>query len=222
MKTIAIIHSPFKEKFSIPRQPGLTSIESQIQLVSPFNRQEALVGLEAFSHIWVLFCFHQNPMTDEHSLMVRPPRLGGNQKQGVFATRSPFRPNNIGLSLVELKKIDFENATLTIIGGDFLDQTPVVDIKPYIKERECLNNAQSSWTDSIIDSKLKVKFDCDLPNEFSKKIQDDIIEILSLDPRPRFHEDGKKSYGSKLFDFDIHWKVEQDTVIVFKINNLLI
>lgn len=211
MKAIAVIHSPYKEKFSIPRQPGLTSIESTIELLSPFNRQEALMGLENFSHLWVIFEFHETPPTDETSLSVRPPRLGGNSKQGVFATRSPFRPNNIGLSLVEIKKI--EGTIITVSGGDFLDGTPVLDLKPYLKNIESLPHAQSGWTEEIESTKLEVIFDC----ECESVLKENIKEILSLDPRPRFHEDGYKTYGSKIFNVDVHWRVENNCVRVFDI-----
>lgn len=211
MKAIAVIHSPYKEKFSIPRQPGLTSIESTIQLLSPFNRQEALMGLENFSHLWVIFEFHETSPTDETSLSVRPPRLGGNSKQGVFATRSPFRPNNIGLSLVEIKKI--EGTIITVSGGDFLDGTPILDLKPYLKNIESLPHAKSGWTEEIESTKLEVIFDC----ECESVLKENIKEILSLDPRPRFHEDGYKTYGSKIFNVDVHWRVENNCVRVFDI-----
>jgi tRNA-Thr(GGU) m(6)t(6)A37 methyltransferase TsaA len=149
MTPIAIIHSLFKEKFSIPRQPGLVSFESKIELLTPYNRSESLVGLENFSHVWIFFQFHANKnITPENlSLSVRPPRLGGNKKLGVFATRSPFRPNSIGLSLVKLERI--EGTNLIVSGGDFLDQTPVIDIKPYLKEIESIPEATSGWTAGI-------------------------------------------------------------------------
>lgn len=213
-KHIGIIHSPYKEKFSIPRQPGLTSIKSTIELLPPFNRAEALVGLENFSHLWVIFEFHETPATDEQSLTVRPPRLGGNIKQGVFATRSPFRPNNIGLSLVKIESIS--NCKITISGGDFLDCTPILDLKPYLKEIESITNARSAWTDELETEKLEVLFECACPEELKKNL----TEILCLDPRPRFHEDGYKNYGSRLFEYDVHWRVENNKVIVFEITLL--
>lgn len=211
MKKIARIHSPYKEKFSIPRQPGLTSIESTIELLPPFNRTEALMGLEAFSHLWVIFEFHEVKPTDESSLTVRPPRLGGNIKQGVFATRSPFRPNNVGLSLVKIERI--EGTKIVVSGGDFLDQTPVYDLKPYLKEIESKPEAVSGWTDEMEVKRLSVVFKCECDFE----LKDKIVDILSLDPRPRFHEDGYKAYGSRLFDVDVHWEVLDNTVFVTKI-----
>lgn len=212
MNKIALIHSPFKEKFSIPRQPGLVKLESTIELLPPYNRVEALMGLENFSHLWVIFEFHETKPTDENSLAVRPPRLGGNTKQGVFATRSPFRPNNIGLSLVRIKKI--EGTTITIEGGDFLNQTPVYDLKPYLKEIESIPEAQSGWTDEMATQKMKVVFKCECSDELKSNIE----EVLSLDPRPRFHEDGYKTYGSRLFDVDVHWEVLDGVVYVLSIN----
>jgi len=212
MKIIAKIYSPFKEKFSIPRQPGLVSIESTIKLIAPFDRKEALSGLENYSHLWVIFAFHENAESD--SLMVRPPRLGGNTKQGVFATRSPFRPNNIGLSLVKIKSI--EGTTITVIGGDFLDQTPVYDLKPYIKEIECVPDAISGFTDTTEAMKLNVVFDCEVNENLKTKLE----EILSLDPRPRFHDDGYKKYGSKFEDVDVHWEVRDNVIHVTDIIKL--
>lgn len=209
MKKIGLIHSPYKEKFSIPRQPGLTNIESTIELIAPYNRTEALMGLENFSHLWVIFLFHEVESTD--SLTVRPPRLGGNTKQGIFATRSPFRPNNIGLSLVKIEKI--EGAKITISGGDFLDQTPVYDLKPYLKEIESVPSSKSGWTDEMENKRLEVVFDCECESSMKR----DLTDILSLDPRPRFHEDGYKEYGSRLFNVDVHWKVQDGILRVFNI-----
>ncbi len=213
MTPIAIIHSLFKEKFSIPRQPGLVSFESKIELLTPYNRPESLVGLENFSHVWIFFQFHANKnITPENlSLSVRPPRLGGNKKLGVFATRSPFRPNSIGLSLVKLERI--EGTSLIVSGGDFLDQTPVIDIKPYLKEIESIPEATSGWTAGIENKKLHVHFRC----ECQENLKQEITQVLSLDPRPRFHEDGHKQYGSRLGEFDIHWIVEDNVVYVLEI-----
>ncbi len=211
MNKIGVIHSPYKEKFSIPRQPGLANLKSTIELLPPYNRAESLMGLEVFSHLWVVFEFHETKPTDEKSLTVRPPRLGGNTKQGVFATRSPFRPNNIGLSLVEIIKID--GTKIIVSGGDFLDGTPVLDLKPYLKEIESVPEARSGWTDGMENQRLEVIFKCDCPDD----LKDNIKEVLSLDPRPRFHEDGYKTYGSRLFDVDVHWEVKDNTVHVLKI-----
>lgn len=212
MRPIAFVRSEFKEKFSIPRQPGLTKLHSVIEFIAPYNRAEAFTGLEGFSHVWVIFQFHQTEEKD--SLTVRPPRLGGNKRLGVFATRSPQHPNGIGLSVVKLLRI--ENGTLLIEGGDFLDGTPVFDIKPYIKEIECIPDAKSGWTADVSSENLEVVFDCECDEELKEKIR----QVLSLDPRPRFHEDGYKQYGSRLGDVDVHWVVENNTVKVKAIQTI--
>lgn len=211
MKPVAIVHSIFKEKFSIPRQPGLVSFDSRIELIAPYNRTESLVGLEEFSHLWIIFDFHGIKEPDSSNLSVRPPRLGGNKKLGVFATRSPHRPNKIGLSLVKLIRI--EGTSLIVSGGDFLDQTPVYDIKPYLKEIESIPEAQSGWTSEVENKKLEVVFDCDC----ELHLKEQIIQVLALDPRPRFHDDGYKRYSSKLGEVDIHWEVINGVVHVLEI-----
>ena len=209
MKPIAYIHSEFKEKFSIPRQPGLTLLESVIEFIPPYNRPEAFTGLDQFSHVWILFEFHQ--VNDSESLTVRPPRLGGNKRLGVFATRSPKRPNRLGLSVVKLVKI--ENGKIIVSGGDFLDGTPVFDIKPYLPEIESIPEAKGGWASEVSSEKLTVVFDC----ECNSALKEKIVQVLSLDPRPRFHEDGYKQYGSKLGEVDVHWSVENNIVRVKEI-----
>ena len=214
MKTIGVIESPFKEKFSIPRQGGLVDIPMKIKILPPYNREEAFIGLNQFSHLWILFLF-SDVNENEEKLVVRPPRLGGNVKQGVFATRSPYRPNRIGMSVVKILSVSKDE--ISICGGDFLDQTPVIDIKPYIKEVDAVIEARSSWTDEIVDKKLRVEFinDCD---HCLKLIERETIEkILALDPRPRFHQDEKKDYAVKLYDYDIHFKINDDLVTIFSI-----
>ena len=211
IEQIAIAHSLFKEKFSIPRQPGLVCFESRIEILPPYNQSHALVGLEDFSHLWVIFDFHGIKKSDQISLSVRPPRLGGNKKRGVFATRSPNRPNNIGLSLVKLLRI--EGTNLIISGGDFLDQTPVYDIKPYLKEIESVPLAHSGWTDQLVSTKLEVIFICECDGALKKNI----VEVLSLDPRPRYHLDEYKRYGSRLGDVDVHWEVRAGVARVLEI-----
>ncbi len=215
IEPIGIVHSPFKEKFSIPRQPGLTNIESTIELLSPFNRMEALQGLKEFSHLWIIFDFHQIESSENLSLTVRPPRLGGNKRLGVFATRSPNRPNQLGLSLVKL--VEIKGTQLIISGGDFLDHTPVYDIKPYLKEIESIPEAVSGWTQYLVSERLKVDFHCECEELLKLKI----TEVLSLDPRPTYHEDGYKQYGSRFEQFDIQWVVENNIIIVKEIRLII-
>ncbi len=214
MNIIGLIESPYKEKFSIPRQSGLIDIPMRIKIIPPYNREEAFVGLNQFSHLWILFHFNEISEAEE-KLSVRPPRLGGNIKQGVFATRSPYRPNRIGMSVVKLLSVSKDEVVFS--GGDFLDQTPVIDIKPYIKEVDAIFDARSSWTDEIEDKIFKVQFilDCDL--NLSVIERESIEKILAHDPRPRFHQDEKKDYAVKLFNYDIHFKINDDLVTIFSI-----
>lgn len=211
---IGIIHSPYKEKFSIPRQPSLVNLPMKIELLSPYNAEMAFRGIEEFSHLWIIFNFHQISK-DEEKLTVRPPRLGGNVEKGVFATRSPFRPNRLGLSVVKFIKL--EKNFLHITGGDFLDQTPVFDIKPYIKEIESISESHCSFTDNLIDQKLEVTFEVnhDFLTDEEKKY---VSEILALDPRPRFHlDEHKEYYGVKLFNYDFHFSVKNNSLKVIRI-----
>lgn len=216
MISIGIIHSPFKEKFTIPRQPGLVEVPCTLELFPPYGSEQALLGLEGFSHLWVIFLFHKINLTQKSfKATVRPPRLGGNIKQGVFATRSPFRPNNIGLSLVKITSI--HKNKINILGGDFLDQTPILDIKPYVKEIECVTDAKSSWTDNIQPKNMNVIFEEEEINKIYKTELEYITQILSLDPRPSYHQDDKKNYAAKIFNYDVHWKISGNTCTVFKL-----
>lgn len=214
MKTIGIIHSPFKEKFSIPRQANLIDIPMKIELLAPFNREESLSGLSEFSHLWVLFSFHKIDSSEEQ-LSVRPPRLGGNKQMGVFATRSPFRPNRIGMSVVKIIKVNKHE--ILISGGDFLDQTPVLDLKPYIKEVDSIIDSKSSWTETTEEKQLEIFFENHLDQLITSEEKDIVIKILSLDPRPRYHKDEYKTYGSKIFSYDFHWKVKNNQLHITNI-----
>lgn len=219
MKSIGVIHSAFKEKFTIPRQPGLITVPATLELNYPYGSDDALLGLEQFSHLWVIFLFHKIENTSNNfKATVRPPRLGGNATKGVFATRSPYRPNNIGLSLVKIDSI--VKNKIHIIGGDFLDQTPVLDIKPYIKEIESVPTANSSWLDTKENKKLDILITDEVKEQLTETEKKYLEEILSLDPRPAFHQEDKKTYAAKLFDFDVHWKIQNQTCIVFKLIRL--
>jgi tRNA-Thr(GGU) m(6)t(6)A37 methyltransferase TsaA len=223
LRPIGIIHSPFKEKFAVPRQPGLAnSVEAELELLPPFNQQETLRGLEDFSHIWLIFLFHQNIKRNWHTT-VRPPRLGGNKKVGVFASRSPFRPNPVGLSAVELIEIIYQKPQLVLRlrGTDLVDGTPVLDIKPYLPYTDSLPTASGSFateeptpiavkfsTDAEID--LKALHDC------YPRLRQAVIEILAQDPRPAYR--GKKtdssSYGVRIYDLNLKWEMEGETALV--------
>lgn len=222
-KTIGTIHSCYKEKFGIPRQPGLVSSTATIEMDMDYSQDEAFRELETFSHIWIFFVFHAVENKDWKPT-VRPPRLGGNQRVGVFASRSMFRPNPIGLSVVELKSIErVENKiVLTVMGGDFLDETPVIDIKPYIPYVDSIGTANSGYAAEKPDTKFDVVFTEDVQVELNKaqekypRISHIVTEILKLDPRPAYHEKKqiKKEFAIKLYDYDLKWYVDEKTITV--------
>lgn len=220
---IGTIHSCYKEKFGIPRQPGLVSNTATIEMTTEYSKDEAFRELETFSHVWIVFVFHA--VEDKGwKPTVRPPRLGGNQRVGVFATRSMFRPNPIGLSVVELKNVERvgDKIVLTIIGGDFLEATPVIDIKPYIPYVDSIDATKSGYATE----KPDVKFDVVFLDEVKEKIKEAekkyprlgiiITEILQLDPRPAYHDKKqiKKEFAIKLYDYDLKWHVDGKSIIV--------
>lgn len=221
--SIGTIHSCYKEKFGIPRQPALVASPATIEINTEYSKDEAFRELESFSHIWVIFVFHGI----EHSnwkATVRPPRLGGNNRVGVFASRSMFRPNPIGLSVVELKNIERKNnkIILNIIGGDFLDLTPVLDIKPYISYADSIATAKAGYAVTKPEIKLNVILSAEVKDEINRvknkhpKLESIIIEILQLDPRPAYQEkkQGKNTFAIKLYEYDVKWHIENDVVVV--------
>lgn len=214
LEAIGTVRSSFKEKFGIPRQSRLAkSARAEIRL--PLAKfRDAIDGLEDFSHLWILFVFHHSTTA---KVRVRPPRLGGAKKLGVFATRSPHRPNPIGMSVVELDRIErtSKEVIIHVRGADLLDGTPVLDIKPYVPYADSIPRARAAWAE-LPGKKLKVRFapeaarQCRAADpEGSRKLRRLITEVLSLDPRPAFQrkkgEDA--SYAFRLEEFDVHWAV---------------
>lgn len=209
-----MIHSPFKEKFGIPRQTGLIkSCSAELELYSPYNHPDAVRGLEQFSDIWLIFGFHQNSCNWRP--LVRPPRLGGNKKVGVFASRSPFRPNGLGLSRVELREIITADhkIKLRISCPDIVDGTPVYDIKPYIHYADANETANCGFAPDAPKSRLSVEFSTNATSSLNKlkssvygELKQFIIEILSQDPRPAYKDNAEhKRYGFKIYDLDVVW-----------------
>lgn len=214
---IGVIHSPYKEKFAVPRQPGLVkSCSGELHLLPPYNQADAVRGLENFSHLWVLFVFHQT-MAGGWRPTVRPPRLGGNARMGVFATRSTFRPNPIGMSLVELYGVHChkDQVILELGGLDLVDGTPVVDIKPYLPFAESLPEAQASYAQDAPQAGVNVTFSADITQQLitlEKRyphLRQFITEVLAQDPRPAYRkkEEAGKTYAVWLLDFNIRWRV---------------
>ena len=229
-KPIGFIRSPFKEKFGIPRQPGLApNARATLELVHPYNREESVRGLDEFTHIWVSFLFHG--VDEEHFRpMVRPPRLGGNRRLGVFATRSTHRPNRIGLSAVKLDRVDTSDGVKLFLSGvDLLNETPVLDIKPYLPWSDSLPAAQAGFAHEAPSPKLGVQFNAStlkyldtLDEHRRKKLMALIDEVVGLDPRPAYIQDGdsQRSFGCKLKRYNIVWTVQGGNATIEKIEQL--
>ena len=217
LTAIGIVHSPFKEKFGTPRQPGLVSeANCTIELLSPYDTQDALEGIEEFSHLWISFIFHKNK-DKKWSPKVRPPRLGGNKSIGVFASRSPYRPNPVGLSVVEFVGTREENNKLLIDikGADLVEGTPVLDIKPYIAYSDSIQQAKAGYAEQAPEAKLEVVFSEQAQQQLQHareqypQLECFIRQVIELDPRPAYvgNSEPGKQYGVKLLEFDVQWQV---------------
>lgn len=209
---IAYIHTEFSEKFGIPRQSGLaSSLRGKIVFEKEYRNPEALRGLEGFTHIWLIWEFSANRGIRQWQPTVRPPRLGGNQHMGVFATRSPFRPNPLGLSCVEIESVDLDGPDGPVIivkGADLMDGTPVYDIKPYVKYADLRPEAVCGYVDSLAERKLKVL----IPDSLAAIVPEveSLVEVLSLDPRPSYHNDPDREYGMTFSGYNVRFKVVDD------------
>lgn len=220
---IAHIRTDFPEKFGIPRQSGLaSSLRGKIVFEPTYRDPEALRGLEGFSHLWLIWEFSANGRSGRWQPTVRPPRLGGNRHMGVFATRSPFRPNPLGLSCVELEGVENdtpEGPVIYVRGADLMDGTPLYDIKPYIRYADSRPDALCGYVDSLQDRKLKVV----LPEQMAAvlpqpQMKDALVEVLSLDPRPSYHDDPQREYGISFGGFNIRFRVNEDVLEVVSVS----
>ena len=217
MKIIAHIHTDFPDKFGIPRQSGLVeSLHGTIIFEPEYRNPEILRRLEEFSHIWLLWKFSKSKK--EHwSATVKPPRLGGKKRVGVFATRSPFRPNDIGLSCVKLEKIELDEKVGPIIlvsGVDLLDMTPIYDIKPYIPFTDCKPEASEGYTRETKMHELEVIFPQNLLERYPPEKREAVIGILAQDPRPTYVQDPNRIYGVAFAGFDIKFQVDKNRLTV--------
>ena len=223
MRPIARIHSDFSTKFGVPRQSGLVdALESTIVFEPEFQNEDALRGLEGFSHIWLVWVFDQAVRKD-WSPTVRPPRLGGNTRMGVFATRSPCRPNPIALSCVKLAGMERtadRGTVLRVLGADLMDGTPIVDIKPYLPFADSIPNASGGFTDKLTFEFLHVQ----IPEEELQKIPEEkraILEkILAEDPRPAYVNDSERLFGFSFAGFEIQFTVNEKNLFVQKIHKI--
>ena len=223
IQIIARMHSDFATKFGIPRQSGLVEeLRSTIIFEPEFRNADALRGIEDFSHLWIIWQFSE-AVRQGWSPTVRPPRLGGNARMGVFATRSPFRPNNLGLSCVKLLGVEHttEFGTVLHVGGaDLMDGTPIFDVKPYIPYADCQQDATGGFTDSAGDFILNVDFPASLLEILPEDKRKAAIEVLSHDPRPSYQRKPERIYGLTFAGFDLRFQVKEDTLTVVEVNKV--
>lgn len=227
MQTIGKIYTDFPEKFGIPRQSGLVDgLESRIVFDPPYNQKEAFNGLNDFEYIWILFKFHK---VSQHNFKatVKPPKLGGNTPVGVFATRSPFRPNGIGLSSVKLSRIEYtvnEGTVLYVTGADLVDGTPIIDIKPYLPYTDCHEGAKAGFSDALRDYKLNIIYSKEITDEMLNLIPEhkkpSLEKLLSEDPRPGYLTDSNETFGLSFSGLNIRFHVIDKTLTVTEITKL--
>lgn len=220
-RSVAVARTPFREKFGIPRQSGVVEeARARIELVSPYDRSEAFKEIEGFSHVWLLWVPHKSG-GDMKSMTVRPPRLGGNKKVGVFASRSPFRPNPIALSVVRLVGVEAESKppALVVEGADLLDGTPIIDIKPYLPYADAIPDAEGGFAQFAPRRVFAVRFSDQAENDLRERhdggeLRVLITRLLELDPRPAYKEETDAAYAFRIQDLDVRWRVMGDVVEV--------
>ena len=216
---IAHIRTDFPTKFGIPRQSGLVpALRAKIVFEPEYRNPDALRGIEGFSHLWLIWQFSE-AVREDWSPTVRPPRLGGNERMGVFATRSPFRPNRIGLTVVRLIRMEEENGRITLVvsGADLMDGTPIVDIKPYLPYVDSVPDAVGGFTEQTERHRLTVDFPEKLKKYVPKQNLPAVMGLLAQDPRPAYQHDGKRVYGVPYGEVDIRFVVEGDTLTVVEV-----
>lgn len=217
IEPIAYFHSPFHSKFGIPKQSGLVEeLEGSIVFCPEYRNADALRGLDEFDYLWLIWGFSANKHADT-SLVVRPPLLGGNEKMGVFATRSPFRPNALGLSSVRISRIETDTTrgpVITVVGADLMDGTPIYDIKPYIPYADSHPEAKGGFTDTHAICRLTVVIPDCFHHLFSQSQLQALYKVLELDPRPHYHKSGQKEYGMPYMDYDVHFTVNDGVLTV--------
>lgn len=221
MKIIGHIKTDFKEKFGIPRQSGLVKeSKGRIFFEKEYNVPEAFRGLEAFSHIWVLWQFSE-AVRENWSPTVRPPLLGGNKRMGVFATRSPFRPNSVGLSALKLDSVEFsekEGVILHVSGADLLDGTPIYDIKPYLPYADSIPDAVGGFTENLEERCLEIEFPEALLEKVKEEKRKALIAVLAADPRPSYQNDPERVYGMRFADYEVRFKVDGKNLTVMSVD----
>ena len=212
IEPVAIFHAPIEGKFGVPRQAGLApSLQGEVRFLPPYNAPEAVRGLEGFDYCWLVWGFSLNPESSG-ALTVRPPRLGGNGRVGVFASRSPFRPNGLGLSCVKIESV--EGGVLRVSGADLADGTPVYDVKPYVEYSDSRPGARSGFVDTTLWEPLDVEVMPEVSSVLTESQCKTLSEVLSLDPRPQYQDDAERVYGLLFDGFDVKFRVEGQKVFV--------
>ena len=223
MKKIATIYTDFPDKFGIPRQSGLIDeLVGKIVFEKEYRDDSALKGLDQFSHLWLIWEFSE-AKRENWSPTVRPPRLGGNTRMGVFATRSPFRPNPVGLSAVKIKGIEktkTEGSVIYVSGADLMNGTPIYDIKPYIPLSDCIPDALEGYTKDTKVHFLSVEFPEDLLLKIAEEKRIPLIKVLEQDPRPSYIEDSERIYGVSFAGYNVKFKVAGETLQVVEVDNI--
>lgn len=218
---VAYFHSPLTSKFGIPRQSGLAEeLVGTIVLEPEYRREEAVRGLAAFDYLWLIWEFSANPH-EQQGLTVRPPRLGGNERVGVFASRSPFRPNRLGLSCVRIDKVEMtekDGPVILVRGADLMDGTPIYDIKPYVAYADSHPEARSGFVDKTEWKPLQVEIPQTLSSLFPEEELKGLRQVLSQDPRPRYHDDAERIYGMPFAGWDVRFRVADDVVTVVEVH----
>ncbi|MFT4021101.1 MAG: tRNA (N6-threonylcarbamoyladenosine(37)-N6)-methyltransferase TrmO [Acinetobacter sp.] len=228
--TIGVMRSPFDEKFGIPRQPNLVEVEGYIEMSVPFNNPLAFEGLSQFSHLWLIWQFHENKNIESNGAFraqIRPPRLGGNKKIGVFASRSMYRPAPLGLSVVKFQRIEYvaDQLRIYVTGSDLLNGTPIVDIKPYIAYSDSIPYAESGYAQDEPQRKLVLwdelarqqRDECYRQGHLTTQRCNELEQILALDPRPAYQDDPERKYGMRFAGLNVKFSVKDDQVIIFNI-----
>ncbi|MBQ9156062.1 MAG: tRNA (N6-threonylcarbamoyladenosine(37)-N6)-methyltransferase TrmO [Eubacterium sp.] len=219
IKPIAYIHTDYPTKFGIPRQFGLVDNEARIIFEKEFSSPDCVRELDGYSHIWVIWGFSANEPA-EWKATVRPPRLGGNRRVGVFASRSPFRPNGLGLSALKLERIDMEEGlgpVLIVSGADLMDGTPIYDIKPYMPASDAIPEAAGGYAGKAKDKHLNIHCEQDLLGRIPGEKRKALYDTLALDPRPPYQDDPDRVYGMRYHHFDIRFRVEGNDLTVVDI-----
>lgn len=230
---IAYMHSPYREKFGIPRQPNLVEVESYLEMQAPYNDLLAFAGIEEFSHLWLVWQFHHNKNQEDRTFrpQVRPPRLGGNKKIGVFASRSMYRPSPIGLSVVKLKKVEKVGQTLRVyvLGSDLLHGTPIIDIKPYIQYSDAVVDACSGYA-QVEPSKKAVIWQDKAEQQCQYLLQNKIVniniineleQVLALDPRPAYQHDPQRIYGMSFANLNVKFQSHAAEIVLLSVDVLV-